>query len=370
MRLQNSGHNCIAGQVVHPQLGLAAARRVPRRAAHGVRRGAPRVRSGTRAATRSSRPRHPTIRTRRGPPTAPGRSSRSARTTTRRRSRRRSTSRPCSASSSLPGNGQEFLDARRRARQRPAHRHARRERPHRPGDAGRARRRLRAGDRRPALRRDRDQRLDGLRLPHADADLGRLPRRARSTTSRAASASSTTRCCSTASSARSTRGPFRPFPRSVHARSPAKRNVLGAAEAAVVRDLPHRRGGERGLHPIPDGRQLGASSWARSRRRSAREPRGDRTTRLDRRLHHRRSGLGRRRARGAAERGSGGHRCCCSRPAGPTRRSSCTCRPRSRSSSAARTTGTTTRCRSRRSRIARSSGRAARRSAGRRRSTR
>ena len=71
-------------------------------------------------------------------------------------------------------------------------------------------------------------------LPHADAHLGRLPRGDARRTSRAASASCTTRCCSTASSDRSPAG------RSV--RSPARRprsfgpgRVLGPAEAAVVR---------------------------------------------------------------------------------------------------------------------------------------
>ena len=54
-----------------------------------------------------------------------------------------------------------------------------------------------------------------------------------------------------------TRGPFRPFPRSIprilRTRSLSKGSVL--PEAAVVRGLPHRRDGQRGLHALPHGRQ-------------------------------------------------------------------------------------------------------------------
>ena len=53
-----------------------------------------------------------------------------------------------------------------------------------------------------------------------------------------------------------TRGPFRPFPRSASSAFGA-RPVLGAAEAAVVRELAHRRRRERGLHAVPDDAATG-----------------------------------------------------------------------------------------------------------------
>ena len=212
MRLQNSGHNCIAGQVVllsadWPQRDafLAALR-----TAYDA---APRVRPGTRAATRSSRPRHPTIPTRRGARRAPARSSRSAadddatalETTEyfapvlgvvvaagqRAGVPRRAPSRTPTTGSTGTLGANVLIDPATQAAL---------------GDG------FEQCDRRPALRLDRDQRVDGLRVPHSDADLGRLPRRDARRTSRAASASCTTRCCSTASSDPSRAGPFRPFP--------------------------------------------------------------------------------------------------------------------------------------------------------------
>ena len=126
------------------QRRLAAARRLPRRPAHRVRGRAATVGLVPAQRPRSWRPRHPTTPTRRGAQTAPARSSRSARTTTPPRIETTEYFAPVLGVVSLPGNGQEFLDARGRPRQRQAHRHARRQRAHRPRDAGRARRRVRA----------------------------------------------------------------------------------------------------------------------------------------------------------------------------------------------------------------------------------
>jgi hypothetical protein len=76
----------------------------------------------------------------------------------------------------LPGTGQAFLDA--------AVAHANEKLQGTlganvliaPGHGGVAWRGLRAGDHRTALRLDRDQHVDRIRLHHPHRDLGRLPR--------------------------------------------------------------------------------------------------------------------------------------------------------------------------------------------------
>ena len=253
MRLQNSGHNCIAGQVVilsadWPQRDAFLAelrtcvRRLPR--ASGL---VPAQRRETRGrGIRLSgrdlvRRRHARC------------SSRPGRAPTRRRSRPRSTSRPCSGSSTLPGNGQEFLDAA----------------------VAHANERLAGTLGANVLIDPATQAALGDGFEHAiadlrygsisinswtafafltpDAHLGRLPRRDARRTSRAASASCTTRCCSTGVERSVTRGPFRPFPRSI----PRIIRSMSLSKGSVLPKPPwfvdSRTGAtvSEGLHPLP-----------------------------------------------------------------------------------------------------------------------
>ena len=200
MRLQNSGHNCIAGQVVilssdWPQRDafLAALRARARRRARapvwyprsdekldgcGIRLPERRPVARRRHARCSSR-------------SAPGADATALETdgVLRARARRRRAARATARSSST-------RPSRTRTSGSPA-----RSAPTcsiDPATQAALGRRVRARGRRPALRRDRDQRVDGLRIPHARRSPGAASPARRSRTSRAASASCTTPCCSTA----------------------------------------------------------------------------------------------------------------------------------------------------------------------------
>ncbi len=125
-----------------PQLRLAAARGVPRRRCATPTTAPRRARSGTRAATRSSTPRHPLTLPRRVTETAAASSSRSHRAEDATALETTEYFAPVLGVVQLAGNGQEFLDASVAYANDAARRHTRRERPHRPRHPGRARRRV------------------------------------------------------------------------------------------------------------------------------------------------------------------------------------------------------------------------------------
>ena len=367
MRLQNSGHNCIAGQVVIAQLRLAAARRrscAELRRAFGARPGAPGLVPAQRRETRGRG-----IQLSGCDPravTAPallveigaGDDATALETT--------EYFAPVLGRRRHPGQRPGVPRRGRRARERQARRHARRERP----DRSRHRRRRSATasrTRSPTCATARSRSTPGRRSPSS-------PRRSRGAATPAATLENVVSGIGVVHNALLLDG----VERSRHARAvpavpaidPADRphpepgEGLGAAQAAVVRRLPHRRDRERGLHPLPHGRQPRRAWPARSCRRSAHEPAG---ARPDRRLHRRRRGIGRRRPGRAAERGPVGLGAAAR--GGRARQGARAARARRVLEALPRRVRLELRhrARSRRSRTARSSGRAARRSAARRR---
>ena len=192
-KLHNSGHNCVASQVlilpadwdgsqtvlgyVRRQLDQAEARTADypgteqRLAALQDARLTPRYSAA--AARAAARPRVPTCP---GPLRVPDRVLRP----------RHGHHVAARKTPGVPPPGRRLL-------QRPALRHAVGQHHRPPSDPRAARRRLRPRDRRPALRRDRDQRVGRRRLPAPPRRLGRLPRAHQAPTSNPAPASCTTR---------------------------------------------------------------------------------------------------------------------------------------------------------------------------------